>query len=322
MKFIVLVTAVMASYNHEKYIAQAIESVLNQTFTDLELVIVDDCSTDASPDIIKKYSEKDPRVRAFFHQKNQGIAKTLNDCLKEAQGKYVGFIGSDDMWLPYKLKRQLNLIKGNEDKILWSSGQVIDSNGALTGQKVSDLIGEAPKRSGNLFQDLLIEDFVFGQSVLVKTEYAREVGFDESFRFVNDHLFFINLAKKHEFLYDPADLALYRIHKRNTTALHQETWYRERISLRNKLLESYKGEVASYALADIYYKLGHAYDVLGKRISARHYYLKALCVPQLRANSVLYLLSIGNKGFIGAQLERHYKKMLSLLASRKLQFAG
>jgi glycosyltransferase involved in cell wall biosynthesis len=60
VEFIVLVTAVMASYNHEKYIAQAIESVLNQTFTDLELVIVDDCSTDASPDIIKKYSEKDP----------------------------------------------------------------------------------------------------------------------------------------------------------------------------------------------------------------------------------------------------------------------
>jgi len=312
----------MASYNHEKYIAKAIESVLNQTFGDLELVIVDDCSTDASPDIIKQYAQRDPRVRAFFHRENLGIARTLNDCLNEAQGKYIGFIGSDDLWLPYKLQRQLNLMKGNEDKILWSSGKVIDSNGTPTGQKVSDIIGVAPKRSGNLFQDLLIEDFVFGQSVLLKTEYAREVGFDENFRFVNDHLFFINLAKKHEFLYDPTDLALYRIHGRNTTALHYETWYRERIALRNKLLESYKGKIAPYALADIYYKLGHAYDALGKRAVAKHYYLKALRVPQLRANSVLYLLSIGNKEFIGAQLERSYRKVLSLLASCKLQFAG
>lgn len=322
MDLIVLVTAVMASYNHEKYIAQAIESVLNQTYGDLELIIVDDCSTDASPDIIKQYARRDPRVRAFFHQKNLGIARTLNDCLKEAQGKYIGFIGSDDIWLPHKLQRQFSLLKGNEDKILWSSGQVIDSNGVLTGQKVSDLIGGAPKRSGNLFQDLLIEDFVFGQSVLLKTEYAREVGFDENFRFVNDHLFFINLARKHEFLYDPTDLALYRIHRRNTTALYPETWYRERIALRNKLLVSYRGEIAPYALADIYYKLGHAYDALGNRAVAKHYYLKALCVPQLRANSVLYLLSLGNKSFVGSQLERSYRKILSLLASCKLLFAG
>jgi hypothetical protein len=79
----------------------------------------------------------------------------------------------------------------------------------------------------------------------------------------------------------------------------------------------YREEIAPQTLADIYYKLGHAYDGLGKRHTAKYYYLKALSVHQLRANSILYLLSIGNQGFVGAHLERSYKKLLSLVANRQ-----
>jgi glycosyltransferase involved in cell wall biosynthesis len=313
----VSVSVVMACYNHERYVAQAIESVLNQSFSDLELVVVDDASSDDSPNIIMNYALQDNRVKPFFHQKNMGIARTINDCLKESRGRYLGFIGSDDAWLPHKLTSQLELIKGNEDKILWSNGQVINSEGALTGQGVFDLTGGAAKTSGNLFQELLMEDFILGQSVLLKTEFAREIGFNENYRFVNDHLFFIELARRHEFLFNPAPTALYRIHTGNTTALYPQTWYKERIMLRNQLLQTYKEEIAPQTLADIYYKLGHAYDGLGKTRTAKYYYLKALSVHQLRANSILYLLSIGNRGFLGARLERSYKKLLSLVSSRQ-----
>jgi glycosyltransferase involved in cell wall biosynthesis len=313
----VSVSVVMACYNHEKYVAQAIESVLKQSFSDLELVVVDDCSKDNSPNIIMNYAFEDARVRPFFHQKNFGIARTFNDCLKESRGQYLAFIGSDDAWLPHKLEHQLELLKGNEDKILWSNGQVINSEGALTGQGVFDLAGWVPKTSGNLFQELLSEDFIFGQSVLFKTEFAREIGFDEHFRLVNDHLFFIELARRHEFLFDPTPTALYRLHKRNTTALYPQTWYKERIILRNKLIQTYGELITPQTLADIYYKLGHAYDGLGSRRTAKYYYLKALSVHQLRANSLLYLLSIGNRGFFVAHLERSYKKLLSLVAGRQ-----
>lgn len=313
----VLVSVVMACYNHEKYVAQAIESVLKQSFRDLELVVVDDGSSDNSPNIIMKYAFEDARVRPFFHQKNMGIARTLNDCLKETRGRYLGFIGSDDAWLPHKLTQQLELIKDNEDKILWTSGQVINSEGNLTGQMAIDLLGWVPKTSGNLFQELLMEDFILGQSALLKTEFAREIGFDERYRFVNDHLFFIELARRHEFLFNPTPTALYRIHTSNTTSLYPQTWYKERIMLRNQLIHTYRSQIAPQTLADLYYKLGHAYDGLGKRRTAKYYYLKALGVHQLRANSILYLLSIGNQGFFGAHLERSYKKLLSLVSNRQ-----
>jgi glycosyltransferase involved in cell wall biosynthesis len=85
----VLVSVIMASYNHEKYLPEAIESVLDQTSPDLELVIVDDASKDSSREIVEAYQKRDCRVRAFFHEKNRGIAITANDALEAATGQYI-----------------------------------------------------------------------------------------------------------------------------------------------------------------------------------------------------------------------------------------
>ena len=187
----VLVTVIMGSYNHERYVSEAIESVLSQTFRDLELVIVDDSSTDNSRKIIEQYQTKDPRVRAFFHEKNMGIARTANDCLKEAKGRYLSFIGSDDVWYPNKLERQIDLMRCNEDKILWSDGQIIDSYGVLTGEVVTQVMGSPLKKKRQpLPRVCCTEDFIFGQSTLLKTEYAQEIAFNEEFRYVNDHFVF------------------------------------------------------------------------------------------------------------------------------------
>ena len=313
----VLVTVIMGSYNHERYVSEAIESVLGQTFGDLELVIVDDGSTDNSRKIIEKYQTKDPRVHAFFHEKNLGIARTANDCLKEAKGRYLSFIGSDDVWYPHKLERQLDLIRCNEDKILWSDGQIIDSYGALTGQVVTQVMGSPSKRSGNLFQELLAEDFIFGQSTLLKTEYAQEIAFNEEFRYVNDHLFFIDLARKHEFLFMPEPLAKYRVHGQNTTSKNPDLWYKERIALRNTLLQTYKDEISTASMADIYYKMGHAYAGLGEKDLAKHFYFRALRVEPFRAHSLLYfILALTNgEGFAGRTMESYYKRMLLFLSN-------
>jgi glycosyltransferase involved in cell wall biosynthesis len=313
----VLVTVIMGSYNHERYVAEAIESVLGQTFRDLELVIVDDGSTDSSRKIIEQYHARDPRVRAFFHEKNMGIARTANDCLKEAKGRYLSFIGSDDVWYPHKLERQLDLMRCNEDKILWSDGQIIDSYGVLTGQVVTQVMGSPPKKSGNLFQELLAEDFIFGQSTLLKTEYAQEIAFNEEFRYVNDHLFFIDLARKHDFLFIPEPLAKYRVHGQNTTSKNPDLWYKERIALRNTLLQTYKDEISATSMADIYYKMGHAYAGLGEKDLAKHFYFRALRVEPFRAHSLLYfILALTNgEGFAGRTMESYYKRLLLFLSN-------
>ncbi len=309
----VLVSVIMGSYNHERYISQAIDSVLNQTFSDLELIIVDDYSTDKSREIISGYSQIDQRVKTVFHSQNMGIARGLNDGLKEAEGKYLGFIGSDDLWLANKLEKQLSLIKNNEDKVLWSEGKIINSSGAETGQFMTKMLCSPQQKGGNIFEALLQEDFIFGQSTLFKTEFAQEIAFNENLRFVNDHLFFVELAKRHDFLFMPETLALYRLHGKNTTLTKPDLWFKERIILRNSLLKRYGGEISHQTLADMYYKIGHAYSGLNQKNTAKQYYLKALRVDPLRAHSLLFLiLALTNgEGWVGEVLQDSYRKVTS-----------
>lgn len=108
-----LVSIIMPAYNAEKYIEEAIQSVLKQTYTNWELIIVNDCSTDKTEQIIKKYQEQDQRIRLCSLIKNKGVANARNTAIKNAVGRYLAFLDSDDMWLPEKLEKQINFMKKN-----------------------------------------------------------------------------------------------------------------------------------------------------------------------------------------------------------------
>ena len=207
----------MASYNHEQYISEAIESVLNQTFRDIELIIIDDYSTDNSKQIIADYQKQDPRIRAFFHQKNMGISKTMNGCLSEARGNFISFIGSDDLWVHNKLKKQLAILKRDAGKVVWSEGEIINSQGLKTGKRVTEALNAPPKKSGNIFQELLKEQFVFGQSLIFDAAFVKDLRFDEELKYVNDHRFLVDLSANNQFLFMPEPLAKYRVHGGNVT---------------------------------------------------------------------------------------------------------
>ncbi len=314
----VLVSVIMGAYNHERFLSEAIKSVLDQTFHDLELIIVDDYSIDHSRNIILSYQQRDTRVKAIFHDKNMGIARGVNDGLKEAKGKYVGFIGSDDVWVATKLEKQLQVIRKNENKVLWSEGKVIDAKGSETGQVMTQLLCSPRKKYGDIFEELLHEDFIFGQSTLLKTEFAQEVTFNEHLKLVNDHLFFVELAKNHQFIFMPEPLAKYRLHGNNSTLHNKETWFKERIMLRNDLLTRYGSEISNATLADIYYKIGHAYSGLNQKNIAKQYYLKAIRVNPLRSHSALFLiLALTNgEGFVGELLQESYHKVTSSFLER------
>ena len=101
----------MTVFNREDFVSEAIESVLNQSIKDLELIIVDDASIDRSKEIIRVYKEKDKRIKIFLHNRNMGIAKLSNDGIGNAKGKYVAIIDSDDFWIKNKLDEQLKTLK-------------------------------------------------------------------------------------------------------------------------------------------------------------------------------------------------------------------
>ena len=108
-----LVSIIMPAYNAEKYIAEAIESVLKQTYTNWELIIVNDCSTDATEQIIKKYQKQDYRIKLYSLLNNQGVANARNTAIQNTRGRYLAFLDSDDMWLPEKLEKQLAFMQAN-----------------------------------------------------------------------------------------------------------------------------------------------------------------------------------------------------------------
>lgn len=129
-----LVSIIMPSYNSEKYIRDSIESVLNQTYPYWELLIVDDCSTDKTVDIIKSF--KDERIKLFQNKINGGAAISRNWALREAKGKWIAFLDSDDIWLPKKLEEQLLFMVNSSFYFTYTDYQVCN-DGVISDFKIT-----------------------------------------------------------------------------------------------------------------------------------------------------------------------------------------
>ena len=134
-----LVSIVMPSYNTEKYILASIKSVQEQTYKKWELIIVDDCSTDNTLEIVKKHIEetKESRIRLLSNEKNSGAAISRNYALREAKGRWIAFLDSDDLWEPDKLEKQLRFMVEHNYRFSYTGYQEIDNYGKETGCVVS-----------------------------------------------------------------------------------------------------------------------------------------------------------------------------------------
>ncbi|MCI5486361.1 MAG: glycosyltransferase [Enterocloster aldenensis] len=131
------VSIVMPVFNSNKYLSEAIESVLQQTFTSWELIIVDDHSTDGSINIIKKYAHEDSRIIPIFLPKNVGAAAARNTGIACRRGRYLAFLDSDDIWLKQKLEIQLSFMKTNNYSFSYTSYNLISQSGKKMNREVS-----------------------------------------------------------------------------------------------------------------------------------------------------------------------------------------
>jgi glycosyltransferase involved in cell wall biosynthesis len=298
-----LVSILMASYNHEKYISEAIESVLSQGFKDFELIIVDDGSEDSSKRIIETYKKKDRRVQAFFHERNRGIAKTLNHCLAEAKGKYVAFIDSDDVWVESKLEKQLAILNNNDSIVVWSEGEIINEKGIPTGRTFTQMnFASNKKKSGRIFEELLDRNFIFGSSLMLKKEHLENIRFDEQLKYLNDYKFVVDLAEKHPFFYLKEPLAKYRIHGKNTI-LEWETanWAIDRILVKKYFLREYGKQIRQRKKADLLFEIGREYSSLNDSSNAKFYFFEAVKIYPFSWITLLHLIYFltEGKGYAG-----------------------
>ena len=121
------VSVLIPAYNHEKFLRETIESVLNQTFPDFELLISDDCSTDHTAQVIKSFS--DERITGIFFEENRGTVRALNHLLRISQGEYIAVLGSDDVWESDKLEKQVEKLEGDPSvAACFSWATIIDQN--------------------------------------------------------------------------------------------------------------------------------------------------------------------------------------------------
>ena len=131
-----LVSIVTPVYNAERFIEQTIQSVLAQTYTDWELLLIDDCSTDDSGKIIQRYAQQDERIKYHRLQENSGAAVARNTAIGLAQGEYLAFLDSDDLWVANKLKRQLSDLKANNAAFVFARIRMIDQQGHVLKENV------------------------------------------------------------------------------------------------------------------------------------------------------------------------------------------
>lgn len=130
------VSVITASYNAARFIGETIESVLNQTYTDLELIIVDDCSTDNTEEVVNKYIEKDDRIKFYKLESNSGAAIVRNTAIEKASGRFIAFLDSDDLWDREKLEKQIKFMKENNYGFSFTSYRLMREDGQLIGKEV------------------------------------------------------------------------------------------------------------------------------------------------------------------------------------------
>jgi glycosyltransferase involved in cell wall biosynthesis len=213
-----LVTIGVPNYNYAHFIEEALDGVAAQTYKNIELIIVDDCSTDDSIAVIenwiKRYSGS-ITINFIKNHDNLGLTKSCNVILKNARGKYFQPLDADDIIMPNKIEKQVNLLEANEDTALvYSNVFVINENGVITNPDYCNRIGydKLNMPDGDIFNNLIDFNFISLPSVLINTECVRnEGGFDETLR-VQDYFMWLRLAKKYTIRYMPDNLAYYRVH--------------------------------------------------------------------------------------------------------------
>lgn len=213
------VSVIVPAYNMAHYLPQAIQSVLNQTFTDFELILIDDGSMDGTREAAGRYAD---RLR-YFHQPNQGRAGARNAGLQMAAGEYAAFLDADDVWNPDRLERGvLFLDRNSQIGLVHGEVDVIDLNGNVNQSQTAGLKNfyRQERRKGSNYLRLLDQCAIFSSTILFRRPLGEEIGaYDTSFKILEDYDWYLRFASKYPIalLGEPA-VARYRIHKTNSVS--------------------------------------------------------------------------------------------------------
>jgi len=239
-----LVSVAMASYNGAKYIGEQIESILNQSYKNIEIIIVDDCSHDSTITIIKEYQTKSPFIKLFLNSENSGVTKTFETAIIYCKGELIALSDQDDIWLPNKIETLVNEI-GEHDAV-YANSMLGDEEGKSLNKPFTSLMNMKTYYSGAPF---LLSNTVPGHAILMKAKFVKKI------MPFPDNLFYdlwigFNAASNNGIKFVDEVLVLYRQHQNNAVGTRMSKNKRSKETAQQQF-EKKRAELLSLSKASI-----------------------------------------------------------------------
>jgi len=210
-----LISIIMNCFNGEKYLKEAIDSIINQTYNNWEIIFWDNLSTDNSATIVSQYNET--RIRYYQSEKHTLLGEARDHALNKANAEWVAFLDVDDVWHENKLEKQVDLLSSNNEEIgfIYGRCEVIYSNFP---KKNHIFKNGALLPSGDIFSQLLLENFIpFVSAIVNKEKFENLGGFDHKLQHSTDYSMFLKLAESYQVAVIQDVCCQYRVHETNLT---------------------------------------------------------------------------------------------------------
>lgn len=246
------VSILIVTYNRAKFISKAIESILNQSFQDWEIIVADDASTDNTIEVIREWQAKEPKIKYIRSDVNIGIARNSNNGLKIAQGDYIAILDDDDWWYNSdKLKKQVEFLDKNSNYVAVGGGVVVvDENNKEITRYLK------PETDEQIRTKLLFDNTMANSTTLFRFAVAKQVGlYDDTLRYSADRDFWLKIGLLGKLYNFPEYFAYYLMSGQNTSIVKMK----EHLQSSLMVMRRYKNNYPNYWLALIVNRLQHLY---------------------------------------------------------------
>ena len=235
------ISVVTSIYNGEKYIGETIESIIHQTFTDWEYIIIDNASTDASAEIIKNYANKDSRIRFYRNEENLGISANLNRGFDLARGQYIARTDADDLSYPKRLEKQFQYMEEHSNVSLVGCNYDIWQDGIITSCPRGELVCNTPQEMKFI---LPFMDIIAASTFFARREFLEQNNIlYRPYIYAEDYGLLLDILKLGSIFSLPEALVAYRIYpKQVTQVLRPEFKDKERIDVQLSYLDAFPSE--------------------------------------------------------------------------------
>tara|TARA_R110000823_G_scaffold32383_4_gene91338 strand:- start:135 stop:1052 length:918 start_codon:yes stop_codon:yes gene_type:complete len=289
-----LVSVIVPVYNRAHLVSETIQSILSQTYEPVEIILINDGSSDESLSILREYERRFPTKVRVIDQPNQGQIIARNNGIEAAQGKYIAFLDSDDLWLEDKLERQMPLFEPGVG-LVYSGTEIIDEDGQTIRVEPAD-----ESITGDIYPQLLIKNRMTGGTVVVTAEALEHVGlFSTDFKAAENWDLWLRICKVYSARVVRDPLIKYRIHEDNMSGDGQ-LMLRAKLQIIEKHCnlnskDSVIGRFSRLAYADYHYRKGLNYFAAAKYQLARQEFFLVMKIFPFYEDALIRLM----RSFLG-----------------------